>query len=83
MKNKLDKKTAIQLEQLNHLYSVNFLPLFTSVTLAAILAFVQRDVVNLSVIVVWLSLIILIMVARTILIFTYQQSSTDIKAETR
>ena len=83
MKNNLDKKTAIQLEQLNHLYSLNFLPLFTSVILAAILAFVQRVVVSPTVIVVWLSLIILIMVARTILIFTYQKASVDTKADTQ
>ena len=79
--NNLDKKTAIQLEQLNHLYSVNFLPLFTSVILAAILAFVQRDVISHTVIVTWLSLIILIMISRTMLIYSYQRSSINIKAE--
>jgi len=80
--NNLDKKTAIQFEQLNQLYAVNFLPLVTSVILAAILAFVQRNVINPTVIVAWLSLITLIMVSRTLLILAYQRASTDIKAET-
>ena len=80
--NNLDKKTAIQFEQLNQLYAVNFLPLIVSVILAAILAFVQRDVISSTVIIAWLSLITLIMVSRTILIFTYHRSSIDTKAET-
>jgi len=81
--NNLDKKNAIQFEQLNQLYSINFVPLITSVILAAILAFVQREVISQTILVAWLSLITLIMVSRTILIFTYHRSSMDTKAETR
>jgi len=80
--NNLDKKTAMQFEQLSQLYSVNIVPLVTSVILAAILAFMQRNVISPTVVYAWFSLITLIMVLRTILNLIYQRSSTASQSRT-
>ena len=80
--NNLDKKTAMQFEQLRQLYSVNIVPLVTSVILAAILAFMQRNVISPTVVYAWFSLITLIMVSRTILNLIYQRSSTASQSRT-
>ena len=80
--NNLDKKTAMQFEQLSQLYSVNIVPLVTSVILAAILAFMQRNVISPTVVYAWFSLITLIMVSRTILNLIYQRSSTASQSRT-
>ena len=78
----LDKKTAIQSEQLRQMYSASIVPLVSSTILAAILAYMQRDVIGISVVVAWFSLIALVMFSRAILTFAYQRSSTDSKART-
>jgi len=75
--NSLDKKTAIQSEQLRQMYSASIVPLITSTLLAAILAYMQRDVIDTSVVVAWFSLIALVMFSRAVLTFAYQRSSTD------
>ena len=75
--NSLDKKTAIQSEQLRQMYSASIVPLITSTLLAAILAYMQRDVIGTSVVVAWFSLIALVMFSRAVLTFAYQRSSTD------
>ena len=62
--NKLDKKTAIQLEQLRQLYSGSSVPLVSSAVLAGILAFMQRNVISSTVVVSWFSLIALILFSR-------------------
>ena len=77
--NTLDKKTAIQFEQLRQLYSENIIPLVNSAILALILAVMQRDVISSTVLVSWFSSIILIMVSRTILTLSYQRSSSRSK----
>ena len=59
--NNMDKKTAIQLEQLRQLYSGNSVPLVSSAALAGILAFMQRNVISSTVVVSWFALIALIM----------------------
>ncbi len=74
--NNLDNKAAIQFEQLRQLYSLNVAPLVTSSFLAAILAYMQREVISSTVVVAWFSLITLIMFSRAILTFAYQRSST-------
>ena len=80
--NNMDKKTAIQFEQLRQLYSGNSVPLVSSTVLAGILAFMQRNVISTTVVVSWFSLIALIMFSRAIINCTYHRSSTDTKAET-
>ena len=79
--NKLDKKTAIQLEQLRELYSGSIVPLVSSAVLAGILAFMQRNVISSTVVVSWFFLIALIMFSRGIVNFAYQRASTESKAE--
>ena len=80
--NNMDKKTAIQLEQLRQLYSGNSVPLVSSAALAGILAFMQRNVISSTVVVSWFALIALIMFSRAIINFAYHRSSTDTEAKT-
>jgi hypothetical protein len=75
--NSLDKKTAIQAEQLRQMYSANIAPLVSSTLLAAILAYIQRDVINLAVVVAWFSSIVLIVLFRAALTIVYQRSSVE------
>ena len=81
--NKLDKKTAIQFEQLRQLYSGSTVPLVSSAVLAGILAFMQRNVISSTVVVSWFALIALIMILRGIINFAYQCASTELKIETQ
>ena len=81
--NKLDKKTAIQLEQLRQLYSGSSVPLVSSAVLAGILAFMQRNVISSTVVVSWFSLIALILFSRGVINFAYQRASTESKADTQ
>ena len=80
--NNLNKKAAIQFEQLKQLYSANIIPLVASSILASILAFMQRDVIGSSVVITWFFLIIFIKLSQTIITFAYQRSSSDSKART-
>ena len=73
----LDKKAAIQAEQLRQMYSANVAPLVSSTILAAILAYIQRDVINLAIVVIWFSSIVLIVLLRAALTIVYQRSSVE------
>jgi diguanylate cyclase (GGDEF)-like protein/PAS domain S-box-containing protein len=73
----MDKKTAIQAELLRQMLASNNTSIITSTLLAAILAYAQRELVDSTVIVVWLSLIVLIALSRSILSFTYRRYPLD------
>ncbi len=75
--NKLDKKTAIQSAQLRQLFSASNVSLITSTLLAVILAFMQREVIASSVVVAWLSLVVLVAFSRAVLVKAYQRSTVD------
>jgi hypothetical protein len=54
--NKLNKKTTVQSAQLRQLFSASNVSLITSTLLAAILAYMQREVIASPVVLAWLSL---------------------------
>ena len=75
--NKLNKKRAVQSAQLRQLFSASNVSLVTSTLLAAILAYMQREVIASSVVLAWLSLIVLVAFSRAVLVNAYQCSSVD------
>jgi len=72
--NKLNKKTAIQSAQLRQLFSASNVSLITSTLLAAILAYMQREVIASSVVLAWFSLVVLVAFSRAALVKAYQRS---------
>jgi diguanylate cyclase (GGDEF)-like protein/PAS domain S-box-containing protein len=75
--NKLNKNTAIQSAQLRQLFSTSIVSVITSTLLALILAYMQREVIAFSVVLGWLSLVLLVAFSRAALIKAYQCSSVD------
>ena len=75
--NTLNKKTAVQSAQLRQLFSESNVSLLTSTLLAAILAYIQRDVITSSVVFAWLSLVVLVAFSRAALVNAYQCSPVD------
>ena len=71
----LDKKAAIQAEQLRQMYSANVAPLVSSTILAAILAYIQRDVIDLAVVAAWFASIVVIVLLRAVITIVYQRSA--------
>ena len=74
MMNNLENKLVMQPLQLKQLLSASNTSLVAGVLLAAILAYMQHDVVSSSVVFVWFSLVVLVTLARAILVITYQRS---------
>ncbi len=74
--NNLNKKTAIQSTQLQQLLSASNMALVTSTLLAMILAYMQYEVVAFTVVIVWLSIVVLVAFARAALVVAYQRSPT-------
>ena len=75
--NELNKKTAVQSAQLRQLFSASNVSLVTSTLLAAILAYMQREVIASSVVLAWLSLVVLVAFSRAALVKAYQYSPVD------
>jgi diguanylate cyclase (GGDEF)-like protein/PAS domain S-box-containing protein len=75
--NKLSKTTAVQSAQLRQLFSASNVSLVTSTLLAAILAYIQREVIASSVVLVWFSLVVLVAFSRAALVNAYQSSTVD------
>ncbi len=75
--NNLNKKTAILSAQLAQLLSVSYAALLTSVVIAAILAYIQSEVIVSTVVFTWLVLVILVALARAVLTAVYQRSPVD------
>jgi diguanylate cyclase (GGDEF)-like protein/PAS domain S-box-containing protein len=74
MMNNLNKETAIQSAQLRQLFSASKVSLVTSTLLAAILAYMQREVIASSVVIAWFSLVVLVAFSRAALLNAYQSS---------
>jgi diguanylate cyclase (GGDEF)-like protein/PAS domain S-box-containing protein len=70
----LNKKTAVVSAQLRQLFSASKVSLITSTLLAAILAYMQREVIASSVVLAWLSLVVLVAFSRAALVNAYQSS---------
>jgi len=75
--NELSKMTAVQSAQLRQLFSASNVSLLTSTLLATILAYMQREVIESSVVLAWLSLVVLIAFSRAALVNAYQRSPVD------
>ena len=75
--NELSKKTAVESAQLRQLFSTSNVSLVTSTLLATILAYMQREVIAPSVVLAWLSLVLLVASSRAALVNAYQRSPVD------
>ncbi len=73
----MDKKTAIQDALFQQMLASNNTSIITSTLLAAVLAYVQRELISATVIIVWLSLVVLVAVARATLALVYRRSPLD------
>ena len=73
----MNKKIAIQTAQLKLLLSASNSVLLTSSALAFILAFMQRDLIASSVIITWLTLVIIVALVRSFFIRTMKNSPND------
>ena len=69
-----DGKAVLELAKLKHLFSASKAALISSVFLASILAFMQRDVATYPVVIAWFLAIFLITLVRLILINRYKHS---------
>lgn len=72
--NKLSKKTAIQSAQLRQLFSASNVSLTTSTLLAVILAYMQSAVIASSVVLAWLTVVVLVAFSRAALVKAYLRS---------
>ena len=72
VENNLNKKSAMQSAQLRQLLSISNVSLFTSIFIATILAYVQREVISSQVILSWYSFLLLASLLRAGQIIAYQ-----------
>lgn len=73
----MDKKTSIQFEQMRQLFSASTMSLLSSIALATILAYAQRNVITPIILIAWLSAIALASLSRLALLKVYQYSPTE------
>ena len=76
-KHSMDNKTATQRLLLQQMLSVSTMSLVITAFLAAILAYMQRDVIASTVVLTWLSTMGLITLFRAILVIAYQRDTAD------
>ena len=69
--------TAVQSAQLRQLFSASNVSLLTSTILAAILAYMQHEVIASSVVLTWLSFVVLVAFSRAALVNAYQRSPVN------
>lgn len=72
--NSPDQKSAIQFLRLKHLLSASRAALLSSTALAGILAYMQREVIAVSIIAAWFLVVVIIAFFRALLVFRYQRS---------
>jgi diguanylate cyclase (GGDEF)-like protein/PAS domain S-box-containing protein len=75
--NNLNNKTAIQSAQLQQLISVSKVSLVASVSLALILAYIQRQVIASATLVTWFSIVLLASLLRAALVIAYLRFPSD------
>ncbi|MCQ8116396.1 bifunctional diguanylate cyclase/phosphodiesterase [Methylomonas rosea] len=76
-------QAAIQAAQLSQLFAASNTSLISSTLLALILAYMQRDMIAASVVLTWLTLIVLVAVSRTLLVKAYRSAAPEVGAGTR
>ncbi len=69
---------AIESSQTRQIYSASTASLITSTLLAVILAFLQRNVIDPAIVSVWLSVLVLVMLARFALIIAYKRTTENV-----
>ncbi|MEQ1559796.1 MAG: EAL domain-containing protein [Methyloglobulus sp.] len=74
---KLNKQAAVKVAQLQQLFAASKVSLVTSVFLAIILAYMQREVIALSVVNSWLLIVISVAICRVMLYKAYQRIPMD------
>lgn len=72
-----NNKEALESARLQHLVTASKSSLITNILLAAIVAFIQRDVIASEIVITWFSLILIITIIRKVLIIRYQSSQLD------
>ncbi|WP_020485557.1 bifunctional diguanylate cyclase/phosphodiesterase [Methylomonas sp. MK1] len=78
-----NKQAAIQAAQLRQLFAASNVSLISSTLLAAILAYMQRDMIAAPVVLSWLTLIVLVAVSRTLLVKAYRSAAPEVGESTR
>jgi len=78
-----NKQAAIQAAQLRQLFAASNVSLISSTLPAAILAYMQRDMIAAHVVLSWLTLIVLVAVSRTLLVKAYRSAAPEVGESTR
>ncbi|MBS3952079.1 MAG: EAL domain-containing protein [Methylomicrobium sp.] len=83
MNNQLNFRASVQSAQLQQLFSASIASLVTSTLLAAILAFIQREVIATAVVLGWFFLVMLVAVLRAALVYAFRQASIERETDIR
>ncbi len=78
----MNNLAAIQSVQMRQMIAASNMSLVTSTLLAAILAYMQRDVIGFAVVIAWFSLVVLVALSRAALAMVYRHSPADDGAAT-
>ncbi|MDO9238681.1 MAG: EAL domain-containing protein [Methylicorpusculum sp.] len=70
-------KASVQSAQLQQLFSASIASLVTSTLLAAILAFIQREVIATSIVLGWFGLVMLVALFRAALVYAFRHASIE------
>jgi diguanylate cyclase (GGDEF)-like protein/PAS domain S-box-containing protein len=73
--NAFDKKSSVVSARVKHLFSASKIALITSLLLASILAFMQREVIATSIVIAWFSLFTIVTLVRVVHVFDYHHSN--------
>ena len=76
-------KPAVESARLSHLFSASKPALISSVFLASILAFTERNEITFSLVAIWYSLLLLVCTARSALLFLYDHHKFEDNFTTR
>lgn len=71
------KKSAIESAQMRQLFAASKVSLIFSILLAAILAYMQRDVNDTAVVVTWFVLVVIVLISRMTFVLASQRSPVD------
>ncbi len=72
-KSNMDKQKAIKAALLRQMLASSYTSIITSTLLAVVLAYEQQGLIASSVIIIWLALILLVAISRSILVFVYRR----------
>jgi diguanylate cyclase (GGDEF)-like protein/PAS domain S-box-containing protein len=81
--NNVNETLAVQSEKLKLLYSASMVAVISSTVLATIFAYMQREVVASSIVIAWLSVVMLVALFRAALVIAYQHTKMESYATTQ